>query len=87
MICLKGVEMNIFDIKEAKIKAYLKYLYGRGATTKKKAAGIEDVESALRMDDKMFDEITKYLLAEGYTQRSTRREVYITRLGVSKLTK
>jgi len=87
MICLKGVEMNIFDIKEAKIKAYLKYLYDHGATTKKKGVGIEDVESALRMDDKMFDEITKYLFAEGYTQRSTRREVYLTRLGVSKIKK
>jgi hypothetical protein len=85
MIRLKGVEMNIFDIKETKIKAYLKYLYDHGATTKNKGVGIEDVESALRMDDRMFDEITKYLLAEGYTQRSARREVYITRLGVSKL--
>jgi predicted transcriptional regulator len=85
MIRLKGVEMNIFDIKETKIKAYLKYLYDHGATTKNKGVGIEDVESALRMDDRMFDEITKYLLAEGYTQRSARREIYITRTGVSKI--
>ena len=77
--------MNIFDVKEAKIKAYLKYLYDRGATTKNKGVGIGDVESALRMDDSMFDEITKYLLAEGYTQRSARREIYITRTGVSKI--
>ena len=77
--------MSIFDVKEAKIKAYLKYLYTHGATTKKKGVGIDDVESALRMDDRMFDEITKYLLAEGYAQRSARREIYITRSGVNRI--
>ncbi|MFH1524972.1 MAG: hypothetical protein ABIF04_08405 [Chloroflexota bacterium] len=77
--------MSIFDVKEAKIKAYLKYLYNRGATTKAKSVEIGEVESALRMDDRMFDEITKYLLAEGYTKRSARREIYVTRTGVSKI--
>jgi len=77
--------MNILDIKEAKIKAYLKYLYNHGATTKSKSIAIGDVESALRMDDRMFDEITRYLLAEGYTQRAAPREIFITRSGISKM--
>lgn len=45
MIYSKGVKMNILDIKEAKIKSYLKYLYDHGATTKKKVAKIEDVKA------------------------------------------
>ena len=77
--------MNILDVKESKIKSYLQYLYSHGATSKTKAVRIDDVESGVRMDDRMFDEITKYLLAEGYTQRSARREIYITRTGVSKI--
>ena len=76
--------MNIFDAKEAKMKAYLKFLNKSGATTRRKAVKIEDVERALRIDDRLFDEITKYLLAEGTIQRSAGL-VHITRLGVSKL--
>ena len=53
--------MNIFDAKEAKMKSYLKFLHKKGAINRKKSVKIEDVERALRMDDRMFDEITKYL--------------------------
>jgi len=76
--------MNIFDAKEAKMKSYLKYLTKNGATTRKKAVAIEDVERALKIDDRLFDEITKYLVAEGSIQRSAGL-VYITKLGVSKM--
>ncbi len=76
--------MNIFEAKEAKIKSYLKYLYKVGATTRKKAVKIEDVESALKIEDRLFDEITKYLLAEGSIQR-TAGVVYITKVGLGKL--
>ena len=85
MICSKGAEMNIFDIKEAKIKSYLKYLHDHAATSKGKAARIEDVEKALRIDDNLFDEITKYVLAEGFAQHAVPRSIYITKLGVNKL--
>ncbi|MGB8212894.1 MAG: hypothetical protein WCE68_04980 [Anaerolineales bacterium] len=76
--------MNIFEAKEAKIHAYLKYLNKSGATTRKTAVKIEDVERALKIEDQLFDEITKYLLAEGSIQRSA-GVVYITKAGVGKL--
>ena len=57
--------MNIFEAKEAKMKAFLKYLNRSGATSRKKAVPIVEVEKALRMDNRLFDEITKYLAAEG----------------------
>ena len=84
MIYIKGAAMNIFEAKEVKIKAYLKYLNKSGATTRKKAVKIENVEQALKMDDRLFDEITKYLVAEGSIQRSA-GFVYITKTGVGKL--
>jgi hypothetical protein len=77
--------MNIFDIKEAKIKAYLKYLYNHGATSKGKAVRIDDVESGLRIDDNLFDEITKYVVAEGFAQRTAPRSIFLTRLGAGKV--
>ena len=76
--------MNIFENKEAKIKSYLKFLSKNGATTPKKAAKIEDVEGALKTENRLFDEITKYLLAEGFIKRVT-GGVYITKLGREKL--
>ena len=76
--------MNIFEAKEAKIKAYLKYLNKSGATSRNKAVKIEDVERALKIEDRLFDEITKYLLADGSIQRAT-GAVYITKVGVGKL--
>ena len=76
--------MNIFETKEVKIKSYLKYLDKVGATTRKKAVKIEDVERALKIEDRLFDEITKYLLAEGSIQR-TAGVVYITKVGLGKL--
>jgi hypothetical protein len=85
MISSKGVRMNIFDIKEAKIKSYLKYLHNQGATSKGKAVKIDDVERALRIDDNLFDEITKYVLAEGFAQRAVPRAIYLTKVGVNKL--
>jgi hypothetical protein len=84
MILHKGAAMNIFEAKEAKIKAYLKYLNKSGATTRKQAVKIEAVEQALKMDDRLFDEITKYLVADGSIQRSA-GFVYITKTGVGKL--
>lgn len=77
--------MNIFDIKEAKIKSYLKYLHEHDATAKNKAASIDDVERALRIDNNLFDEITKYVVAEGFAQRTVPKSIYITKLGVNKL--
>jgi hypothetical protein len=76
--------MNIFETKEVKIKSYLKYLDKVGATTRKKAVKIEDVERALKIEDRLFDEITKYLLAEGSIQRAA-GVVYLTKLGLGKL--
>ena len=76
--------MNIFENKEAKIKSYLKFLSKNGATTPKKAAKIEDVEGALKTENRLFDEITKYLLAEGFIKRVT-GGVYLTKLGREKL--
>ena len=76
--------MNIFESKEAKIKAYLKYLNKSGATNRKNAVKIDDVERALKIEDRLFDEITKYLVAEGSIQRAAGL-VYITKAGVSKL--
>jgi hypothetical protein len=81
---MKGAAMNIFEAKEAKIKAYLKFLSKSGATTPKKAAKIEDVERAVRTENRLFDEITKYLLAEGFIKRSA-GAVYITKSGLNKL--
>ena len=76
--------MNIFETKEVKIKSYLKYLDKVGATTRKKAVKIEDVERALKIEDRLFDEITKYLLAEGSIQRAA-GVVYLTKFGLGKL--
>jgi len=76
--------MNIFEAKEAKIKAYLKFLKKSGATTRNKAVKIEDVEQALKTEDRLFDEITKYLIADGSIQRSAGL-VYITKTGIAKL--
>jgi hypothetical protein len=84
MIYGKGAAMNIFETKEAKIKAYLKFLNKSGATSKRKAVLIEDVERALRIDDRLFDEITKYLLAQGFIQRAAGK-LHITKHGVAKL--
>jgi hypothetical protein len=77
--------MNILDVKESKIKSYLKYLYSHGATSKTKAVRIDDVERGVRMDDKMFDEITRYVLAEGYAARAIQREIYITKAGINQI--
>jgi hypothetical protein len=76
--------MNIFDIKESKMKAYLKFLNKSGATNKKNAVKIVAVEQALKMDDRMFDEITKYLAAEGSIQKAAGM-VYITKSGQGKI--
>ena len=84
MIYLKGVDMNIFEAKETKIKSYLKFLNKSGATNRKNAVKIVDVERALKIEDRLFDEITKYLVAEGSIQRAAGL-VYITKTGVSKL--
>jgi hypothetical protein len=84
MICRKGEHMNIFETKEAKMKAFLKFLNRNGATSRKKAVKIEDVEKALRIENRLFDEITKYLVAEGSISRSEGM-VYITRTGLGKL--
>ena len=84
MIYSKGAAMNIFEAKEAKIKAYLKFLNKSGATTRKKAVKIEDVERALKIEDRLFDEITKYLVADGSIQRSAGL-VNITKTGIAKL--
>ena len=75
MIYIKGAAMNIFESKEAKIKAYLKYLNKSGATNRK---------NAVKIDDRLFDEITKYLVADGSIQRAAGL-VYITKAGVFKL--
>jgi len=76
--------MNIFEAKEAKIKAYLKFLKKSGATSRKDAVKIVDVERALKIEDLLFDEITKYLVAEGSIARSAGL-VYITKAGIGKL--
>ena len=76
--------MNIFEAKEARIKAYLKFLNKRGATSRKKAVKIVEVEQALKMDDRLFDEITKYLVADGSIQRSAGL-VNLTKDGNAKL--
>jgi hypothetical protein len=84
MITHKGAAMNIFEAKEAKIKAYLKFLNKSGATSRKDAVKIIDVERALKIEDLLFDEITKYLVAEGSIVRSA-GAVYITKAGLGKL--
>jgi hypothetical protein len=84
MITRKGAAMNIFEAKEAKIKAYLKFLNKSGATSRKGAVKIVDVERALKIEDLLFDEITKYLVAEGSIVRSAGL-VYITKTGIGKL--
>jgi hypothetical protein len=83
MIYGKGAEMNIFEAKEAKIKSYLRYLSKNGATTLKKAVKIEDIERALKVEDRLFDEITKYLLAEGLIKRAA-GAVYLSKPGTNK---
>jgi hypothetical protein len=84
MIYRKGAAMNIFETKEAKIKSYLKFLNKSGATSRKKAVKIEDVERALKIENRLFDEITRYLVADGSIQR-TAGAVHLTRHGLSKL--
>jgi hypothetical protein len=42
------------------------------------------VERALKIEDRLFDEITKYLVAEGSIQRSAGL-VNITKAGLAKL--
>jgi hypothetical protein len=76
--------MNIFEAKEAKMRSYLKYLQKREATSRKKAVEIEDVEAALKIENRLFDEITKYLVADGSIQRAA-RQVFITRIGLNKV--
>jgi hypothetical protein len=83
MIYRKGAAMNIFETKEAKIKAYLKVLSKNGATTPKKAVKVEVVEAALKIENRLFDEITKYLLAEGLIKRAV-GGIYLTRPAVDK---
>ncbi len=77
--------MNILDIRESKIRSYLKFLNDHGATTKAKAVGIEDVERGLRIDDSLFDEITRYVIASGFAQRTPPRAIYLTKQGLEKL--
>lgn len=77
--------MNILDIRESKIKSFLKFLNDHGATSKAKAAKIEDVERAMRMDDAMFDEITRYVVSSGFAQRTPPKAIYLTKQGVAKV--
>ncbi len=77
--------MNIFDIKESKIKAFLNYLYKHDATSKSKAVALDDVESGLRIDDNLFDEVARYVVAEGYAARTAPRKVYLTKAGLNKV--
>jgi hypothetical protein len=84
MIYGKGAAMNIFEAKEAKMRSYLKYLQKREATSRKKAVEIADVEAALKIENRLFDEITKYLAADGSIQRSA-GYVYITKFGLGKV--
>ncbi len=77
--------MNIFDIKESKIKAFLNYLYKHDATSKGKAVPLDDVESGLRIDDNLFDEVARYVVAEGYASRAAPRKVYLTKAGLNKV--
>lgn len=77
--------MNIFDIKESKIRSYLKFLNDHGATSKMKAIKIDDVERAMRMDDTLFDEITRYVVSSGFASRTAPKSIYITKQGVTKL--
>jgi hypothetical protein len=84
MIYGKGAAMNIFEAKEAKIKSYLKVLKKSSATSRTKAIKIEDVERALKIEDRLFDEITKYLVADGSIKKSA-GVVYITKVGMGKL--
>ncbi len=77
--------MNIFDIKETKIKAFLNWLYKHDATSKGKAVSLDEVESGLRIDDNLFDEVARYVMAEGYAARVAPRKVYLTRAGVEKI--
>jgi len=37
------------------------------------------------MDNRMFDEITRYVLAEGYAARAVQREIYITKSGINHI--
>jgi len=77
--------MNILDIKESKIKSYLKFLNDHGATSKPRAIKIDDVERALRMDDTLFDEITRYVVSSGFAQRTPPKAIFLTRQGVARV--
>ncbi len=76
--------MNILDIRESKIKSYLKFLNDHDATSKPKAVKIEDVERAMRIDDTLFDEITRYVIASGFVQRTPPKSLFLTKQGVAK---
>ncbi len=77
--------MNILDIRESKIKSYLKFLNDHGAISKARAVQIVDVERAMRMDDTLFDEITKYVVSSGFATRTTPKSIYLTKLGLAKV--
>ena len=77
--------MNILDIRESKIKSYLKFLNDHGATSKARAVKIDDVERAMRMDDTLFDEITKYVVSSGFATRTPPKSIYLTKQGVVKV--
>jgi hypothetical protein len=77
--------MNIFDIKESRIRSYLKFLSDHGATSKARAVKVEDVERHLRMDDTLFDEITRYVVSSGFASRTPPRSIYLTKQGVAKI--
>jgi hypothetical protein len=77
--------MNILDIRESKIKSFLKFLNDHGATSKTRAVKIEDVERHMRMDDTLFDEITRYVVASGFASRTAPKSIYITKQGVEKI--
>jgi hypothetical protein len=77
--------MNILDLRESKIKSFLKFLNDHGATSKARAIKIEDVERHMRMDDTLFDEITRYVVSSGFASRTAPKSIYITKQGVDKI--
>ncbi len=77
--------MNILDIRESKIKSFLKFLKDHDATSKAKAVKIEDVERHLRMDDSLFDEITRYVVSSGFASRTSPKLIYLTKQGMEKV--
>jgi hypothetical protein len=77
--------MNILDLRESKIKSYLKFLNDHGAISKARAVKIEDVERHMRMDDTLFDEITRYVVSSGFASRTAPKSIFITKQGVEKI--